>query len=217
MSNESLIQELIRSGHLRTPRIIDALRKIDRKDFVIEEYKDKAYANHPLPIGFGQTISQPLTVAFMLEHLAPEPGERILEIGGGSGWQAALLAHIVSSGNRHGRIICVERIAELKEMAERNANRYGFVERKILTVVAGDGAKGYPPGAPYGKIIAAAAAKRIPVAWKEQLYVGGRLVAPVEGSIKVIEKLSSSNFTEKNYEGFSFVPLVTERLYGDGG
>ena len=134
MTKEGLIQELIAGGHLRTPRIIEAFRKIDRKGFVIPEYLDQAYRNHPLPIGFGQTISQPLTVAFMLEQLAPQSGERVLEIGAGSGWQAALLAHIVTSdmgkGNankkNYGHVICIERIPELKDMAEQQA-QFAFI------------------------------------------------------------------------------------------
>src|SRR3989338_8376913 len=93
-----LIKELMEEGILKTPSIIDAFEKVDRKDFVLEELKDKAYLNTPLPIGYGQTISQPLTVAFMLELLQPEKGNKILEIGSGSGGQSALAAPGVSRG-----------------------------------------------------------------------------------------------------------------------
>ena len=97
-----LIKELMAEGILKTPSIIEAFEKVDRKDFVPEELKDKAYLNTPLPIGYGQTISQPLTVAFMLELLQPQAGDKVLEIGSGSGWQTALLAHMVSGGNGRG-------------------------------------------------------------------------------------------------------------------
>src|SRR3989344_867492 len=107
---EGLIQELLSGGYLKTPRIIDAFRLIDRADFVLPEYKDEACGNYPLPIGEGQTISQPLTVAFMLELLNPQPGEKILDIGAGSGWQTALLAEIVGP---KGQIVAIERIPKL--------------------------------------------------------------------------------------------------------
>ena len=112
-----LVKELISSGYLKTPEIIDAFQKIDRKDFVSDEYKDRAYVNAPLPIGYGQTISQPLTVAFMLELLQPEKGNKILEIGSGSGWQTALLARVVGD---EGRVFAIELIPELEQFGRKN-------------------------------------------------------------------------------------------------
>ncbi|MCD6283661.1 protein-L-isoaspartate O-methyltransferase, partial [bacterium] len=97
---ETLIQQLISEGYLKTPEIIKAFREIDRKDFVPSYLKKEAYINAPLPIGFGQTISQPLTVAFMLELLQPKRGDKILDIGSGSGWTTALLAYIVGQKDR---------------------------------------------------------------------------------------------------------------------
>ena len=232
-SNRALIETLIREGRLKSPKIIDAFTKIDRIYFVPEKLKGKAYTDEPLPIGFGQTISQPLTVAFMLELLNPEPGEKILEIGAGSGWKTALLAHIVSkktsmltgSGRKKGkkeekprpigpgRVIAVERIKQLHEKAVKNVSRFNFIENGVAKVIFGDGSKGYHTDAPFDKIIAGAAGSSIPSAWKEQVRIGGRIVIPIEDTIKVIDKLSLVDYKVKEYYGFKFVPLVT----GAGG
>src|SRR3989344_5326068 len=109
MTNSALLRELIQGKYLKTPRLINAFLAIDRKDFVPPDLSDQAYDNEPLPIGYGQTISQPLTVAFMLEELSPKPGEKILDIGAGSGWQTALLAYIVSGSKAQGKVVAIER------------------------------------------------------------------------------------------------------------
>lgn len=214
---ENLIDSLVGDGYLKTPEIIKAFKKIDRIDFVPEEYKSEAYINAPLPIDFGQTISQPLTVAFMLELLEPKPGEKILDVGAGSGWTAALLAYIVSQHKevelpkevQLPKVIAVERIPKLKEMAERNIAKYNFIEKGAVKLILADGSRGYKKEAPYDKIIAGAAAKGdMPVAWKRQLKIGGRIVAPVENSIIVIDKIGKNKYSQKEYFGFSFVPLV---------
>ncbi|MBI3588868.1 MAG: protein-L-isoaspartate(D-aspartate) O-methyltransferase [Candidatus Liptonbacteria bacterium] len=207
MEKEKLIRDLISGGYLKTPAIIEAFQKIDRQDFVPPELKLQAYSNEPLPIGHLQTISQPLTVAFMLELLEPKSGEKILDIGAGSGWQSALLAEIVGET---GKIFAIERILKLKSMAENNLKRYGFIEKGIVKILWDDGSKGYAKEAPYDKIIAAASAETIPESWKNQLKVGGRLVAPVKNSIVVLDKISETQFEEKEYFGFSFVPLVVD-------
>jgi protein-L-isoaspartate(D-aspartate) O-methyltransferase len=206
LTKENLIKELIADGYLKTPAIIEAFNAIDRKDFVREEAKEEAYGNYPLTIGFGQTISQPLTVAFMLELLEPKTGEKILDVGAGSGWQTALLAQIVSE---QGKIFAVERIPELKKFAESNISKYGFIEKGIVKILEGDGSKGLTEEAPYDKIIAAATAEEIPQAWKDQLKMGGRIVAPVGQSIIVLDKTGQNQFAQKQYFGFNFVPLIT--------
>ena len=215
---ENLIDSLIRDGYLKTLEIIEAFKAIDRADFVPEEYKSEAYVNAPLPIDFSQTISQPLTVAFMLELLEPKPGEKILDIGAGSGWTTALLAYIVSQHKevelpkevQLPKIIAIERILELKQMAEKNISKYNFIEKGIVKIILADGSKGYKKEAPYDKIIAAAAATGdVPVYWKRQLKIGGRIVAPVENSIIVIDKTGRNKYNQKEYFGFSFVPLIT--------
>ncbi|MBI2013030.1 MAG: protein-L-isoaspartate O-methyltransferase [Candidatus Colwellbacteria bacterium] len=206
-TNEELVDELIRGGYLKNPALIDAFREIKREDFVPEEFKEEAYVNAPLPIGEGQTISQPLTVAFMLELLLPQPGERILDVGTGSGWQAALLAHTVGE---NGKVIAIERIEELKIMAETNINKYKSLVPRI-DIILGDGSKGYEEEAPYDKIIAAAAAEEVPAAWKEQLKTGGTIVAPVGASVVVMSKINAERFETREYYGFSFVPLILDK------
>jgi len=209
---ENLINSLVKDGYLKTPEIIEAFGATDRADFVLEEYKKDAYVNAPLPIGFGQTISQPLTVAFMLELLEPKKGEKILDVGVGSGWTAALLAHIVGDLPAGGRIIGIERIPELKDMAEKNVSKYNYTEKGIVLIVLGDGSKGYKKDTHYDKIIAGAAAYgEIPQEWKKQLKIGGRIVAPVGHSVVVIDKTGKDEFSKKEYFGFSFVPLVNNR------
>ncbi len=212
MTKESLIDSLIREGFLKTPIIIEAFREIDRKDFVPEELKEAAYLNQALPIGEGQTISQPLTVAFMLELLEPRTGEKILDVGTGSGWQAALLSYIISKNDQEGKgkVISIERIKSLKEKAEENLSKYNFLEKGITELIEGNGAKGYKKEAPYDKIIAAASGERIPVNWKEQTVIGGRIVTPLGSSIFAFDKIGKDKFEKRQYFGFSFVPLIEE-------
>jgi len=198
-----LTEQLIKEGYLKSPRIIEAFRKIRRADFVLNQ--DSGFAdeyNAPLEIGHGQTISQPLTVAFMLELLQPEKGDKILDIGSGSGWQTALLCQIVG---KEGFVYAIERIPELKEFGEANAAKYQF---KNAEFVCADGSKGLEEKAPFDRIIAAASADRILSAWKKQLKIGGRLVAPVKNSIRLLVKKGEDDFEQEEYPGFVFVPLV---------
>ena len=208
-----LIKELMEERILKTPSIIEAFEKVDRKDFVPEELKDKAYLNTPLPIGYGQTISQPLTVAFMLELLQPEKGNRVLEIGSGSGWQTALLAHIVSGG---GKVFAAELIPELMDFGRKNVAKYDFIKKGTVEFHSFNAVKGFPEKAPFDRIISAAAGKEIPSAWKEQLKIGGRIVAPVKDVIHLLAKkgplageAGETEFEESVYPGFAFVPLIS--------
>ena len=207
MSVESLIDTLIRERYLQTPLIIQAFRRINREDFVLPSMKAEADINAPLPIGYSQTISQPLTVAFMLELLQPKPGEKILDIGSGSGWQTALLAFCV--GER-GKVFGIERIPELVKFGRDNVNKYNFIKKGIVKFLKADGGKGLKEEAPFDKIIAAASAEKIPKAWREQLKIGGRIVTPIKESIWLLVKKSDKKFEEREFPGFAFVPLIED-------
>lgn len=202
---DELINQLINEGYLKTPAIIDAFYKIKRADFLPPDLVSEESVNAPLPIGQGQTISQPLTVAFMLELLKPERGQKILDIGSGSGWTTALLAEITGP---KGEVFAIERISELKEFGQRNLAKYHFANVQLFCQ---DGSKGLPEFAPFDRIIVAAAAFEVPQALREQLKVGGRLVIPTEAQdIRLIEKVSSIKYKETAYPGFVFVPLIEE-------
>ncbi len=200
-----LINTLIEQGWLRTPRIIEAFQTIKRRDFMPDDSEDLSELNEALPIGWGQTISQPLVVAFMLEKLQPQSGERILDIGSGSGWTSALLAQIVGL---KGKVIAVEIVPELKNFGQDNISKYNFINKGIVQSVCADGSNGYDKEAPYDKILCSAEAKELPQEWREQLKIGGRMVTPIGNSIWVFIKKSNQEFQKQEYPGFVFVPLV---------
>ncbi|MFA6322343.1 MAG: protein-L-isoaspartate O-methyltransferase [Candidatus Buchananbacteria bacterium] len=200
---ENLINKLISDGHLKTPAVINAFQRVKRRDFLPKKILDKESENQPLPIGHGATISQPLTVAFMLELLAPKPGQNILDVGSGSGWTSALLAYMVGP---KGKVWAIERVVKLKEFGEKNAEKYHFDNLKFY---CRDGSKGLPKSAPFDRILVSAAAFEVPMALKNQLKIGGRLVIPTSAQdIRVFEKVTVNKFKEKIYPGFIFVPLV---------
>ncbi|MEK7208915.1 MAG: protein-L-isoaspartate O-methyltransferase [Patescibacteria group bacterium] len=206
-THRQLIEDLILSGVLRTPAIIAAFEAIDRLDFLPPSERGQAYLNEPLPIGFGQTISQPRTVAFMLEKLAPALGHKILDIGSGSGWQTALLAQLVGST---GKVIGLEVIPELCQLSRQNLARYNFLRRGTVELHCQNAAKGFLAAAPFDRIISAASAATLPPAWLEQLKIGGRLVAPVDSTIIFRRKTAPDKFVQKIFPGFAFVPFVGE-------
>lgn len=235
-TNEELIDILKKDGYLKTPVIVEAFKNIDRKDFVPGEVKDKAYSNEALSIGFEQTISQPLVVAFMVELLDLKIGERVLEIGTGSGWKTALMAYILTHMKReieqktsfdaedktHKEIIIknelssisysvisIERIEDLQKFAKDNLAKYEFEKHGVVRLVLGDGSLGCKEFEPYDKIIAAASANEVPSAWLEQLKIGGKIIAPIKNSIVVIEKKAKDIYDKKEFFGFSFVPLIS--------
>lgn len=198
--NARLVQKLIEEGTLRTPQIIAAFEAIDRADFVQPDQLEYAYSDQPLPIGYGVTISQPTTVAFMLELLQPTQGERILDVGAGSGWTAALLCYIISPG---GSVTAVELIPQIVELGNRNLHKYYPMANIELT---GD-ILGSPQKAPFDKILVSAASDEIPMELVAQLRIGGRMIIPVQETIVKVERISETEFTKEEYPGFMFVPL----------
>ncbi|MCY0868886.1 MAG: protein-L-isoaspartate O-methyltransferase [Desulfurococcus sp.] len=174
-----VIEELYMLGYVRSEKVKKALLKVPRELFVPRHLREYAYVDTPLPIGYGQTISAIHMVAIMTEELDPEPGDRVLEVGTGSGYQAAVLAEIVarSSPERRGHVYTIERIPELAEYARERLSEAGYSDD--VTVVTGDGSLGLPEKAPFDKIIVTAAAPTIPPPLIEQLADGGRLVIPV--------------------------------------
>ncbi len=204
----TLVQHLIDIGVLKTPALIDAFKNIDRAKFAPQNMECFAYVDEPLTIPGGQTISQPYTVAFMLELLQPQPGEKILDIGAGSGWQSGLLAHIAGQ-KRGGKVFSIEIIPELCKFGKINLEKFKFIENGIVEWICGDALNGLEKEAPFDKIIAAAAiSDKIPQVWKDQLKIGGRMVVPIKESIWLFLKNDKDNFEEKEYPGFVFVPFV---------
>jgi len=210
----ALIDSLIKEGWLKTPRIIEAFKKIKREDFLPEKERYLAELNEALPIGFQQTISQPLTVAFMLELLSPQPGEKILDVGSGSGWTTALLAQIVSAGQEkiRGKVMAMDIIPELVEFGRNNVAKYGFIEKGIVKFICGDGSKGWKKEVLFDKILVSATLpqKQLPQAWIRQLKVNGRIVAPIDNSLWLFVKKAENKIDEFEYPGFVFVPLISK-------
>lgn len=209
----NLINGLIKSDYLMTPEIISAFKKIKRQDFIRPAEADRAEIDAPLSIGYGQTISQPATVAFMLEKLRPGKGEKILDVGAGSGWTAALLAKIVGVA---GKVYGLERIRELKDYAVGNIDKYGFINDGLVQIFCTDGYKGLPELAPFDKILVSAAAAAVPGKLLKQLTIGGRLVLPIGEQrqtqvIAVIDKIADGKFKKTEYPGFVFVPLIKNK------
>ena len=179
-----------------------AFLDVDRVNFVPDEAKDQVAIDAPLPIGFGQTISQPTTVKMMLEWLEPQSGDQVLDVGSGSGWAAALLANIIGP---RGRVYAVELIPELVQFGRDNCAKAGI---KNVTFYRAGGVVGLPEHAPYDKILVSAAAQKLPKELLEQLKIDGKLVIPIKNDILEITKNSQSEAETVTHPGFSFVPLV---------
>jgi protein-L-isoaspartate(D-aspartate) O-methyltransferase len=187
--------------------VMAAMGAVPREEFVLPEYRDQAYRNTPLPIAAGQTISQPLIVALMTEMLDPQPGDVMLEVGTGSGYQAAVLAQLVK------HVYSVEIVPELADSASAVLKKLGY---NNITVRAGDGYAGWPEHAPFDGIIVTAAAEEIPPPLLQQLKPGGRLVIPVGGhwdaqELLIVEVDSSGKVSKESKLPVRFVPLTRHR------
>ena len=199
---DSLIDSIIIDRVLKSPNIIEAFEKVDRADFVPDMFKESAYVDAPLGIGENQTISQPTTVAFMLEHLSPQKGDKILDIGSGSGWTTAMLCHIVGE---EGSVLGLERIDSLVELGKYQLSRYCTDERCQIKKA---GEELGVPGEKFDRILVSASADELPEELIDQLNVGGKLVIPVQNSIEVITKTSEDEYQQESIYGFVFVPLI---------
>jgi protein-L-isoaspartate(D-aspartate) O-methyltransferase len=203
MRADELVRGLSRLVH--DERVLAAIAEVPRELFVPPELRGRAWDNEPLPIGAGQTISQPLVVARMCELLRLRGDEHVLDVGTGSGWHAALLARLA------GDVVSIERHAALSRQAGRNLAAAGVDE---VTLVVGDGALGHEPAAPYDAInVAAASGGGVPPALEAQLAVGGRLVVPTNGKeqrLVLVRRRADGNLERQALEPVRFVPLVTD-------
>jgi protein-L-isoaspartate(D-aspartate) O-methyltransferase len=206
---EGLVASLIRKGDIRSQNVIEAMRNVKRELFVPIEIRHLAYKDSPQTIGHNQTISAPHMVGIMAERLDLKNGQKVLEIGAGSGYHAAVIANIVGA---EGHVYTVERIPALAAFARENINAAALSSH--ITVFDGDGSKGLPEHAPYDRIFVACAAPDIPQPLVEQLADGGKLLIPVGGrwlqKLFQIEKKDDGTTTIREFEGCVFVPLVGE-------
>lgn len=180
----------------------EAFRAVPRAGFVRPEQAGLAGVDAPLPIGFGQTISQPTTVRLMLGWLGVKPGNRVLDVGSGSGWTTALLAYLAGSS---GRVDAVEIVPELVDFGRRNCRRSGL--KNVRFHQAGR-VSGWPRRAPFDRILVSAAAQTLPGELVEQLAPGGKLVIPVQNDVIEIEKRADGRIAQSIHPGFVFVPLI---------
>lgn len=216
LARKRLLDRLWREGYIRSRKVYEAMLRVPRELFVPEAYRDLAYEDRPLPIGYGQTISAPSIVAYMTEELMADVGMRVLEVGTGSGYQAAVLAEIVAPSGTDprywGYVYTIERIKELAELARRRLEEAGYGDR--VTVIVGDGSKGWPKEAPYDRIMVTAAAPHIPEPLLEQLKPGGRMVIPVGGvweqTLYIVEKRMDGSIVKRPSLPVLFVPLIGE-------
>ena len=201
-----MIKNQLQSRGIRDDAVLKVMRSVERHNFVPENYRDRAYSDGPLPIGHGQTISQPYIVAFMTEQLQVSSQHKVLEIGTGSGYQGAILGELAK------HVFTIEIIPELAEGAKNILNHLSY---KNITVRAGDGYKGWPEEAPFERIMVTAAPTEVPQTLVDQLAPGGRMILPVGAQflvqyLWVIEKDDQGTVTKEKILPVRFVPMVKE-------
>jgi protein-L-isoaspartate(D-aspartate) O-methyltransferase len=200
-ARQNMVEYQIKGRGIKDKNVLGAMLKVPRHLFVPEEMRDLAYRDEPLPIGHGQTISQPYIVGYMTEALKLQPGDRVLEIGTGSGYQTAILAEIVSE------VYTIELIPELSLRAQETLKSLGYKNIEFLT---GDGSKGWPEKAPFEAILVSAAPAEVPPALMEQLKIDGRLIIPVgtDSQELVLIKRTKKGWEKTRLIGVRFVPLI---------
>jgi protein-L-isoaspartate(D-aspartate) O-methyltransferase len=201
---ERMVKEQLMPRGIHEERVLAAMNKVPREEFVPEHLRAASYADQPLPIGYDQTISQPFIVAFMTEQLRPQPQDRVLEIGTGSGYQAAILAELVAG------VYSIEIIEPLAKTAEATLQRLGY---KNVHVKMGDGYKGWPEHAPFDIVIVTCAPNHVPQALVDQLKEGGRMIIPVGGpgdqELYLLEK-EKGKLRQRGVSPVRFVPMTGE-------
>jgi len=203
---EAMVERQLRRRGIAEPEILEAFRTVPREAFVGEKYEHLAYGDHPLPIEAGQTISQPYIVALTIQAAEIKPGNKVLEVGAGSGYAAAVISRIA------GKVIGMERHHDLVDVARERLKRLGYDN---VEIVEGDGTRGCPDEAPFDAIVAAASGSHVPKAFLEQLADGGRIVMPVgepdwvQELVKVT-KQDDGTLMQQKLGGVRFVPLIGE-------
>jgi len=200
-ARRNMVEYQIKARGIKDKRVLAAMLKVPRHLFVPEEMRDMAYRDEPLPIGYGQTISQPYIVAYMTEVLKLRPEDKVLEIGTGSGYQTAILAELVRE------VYTIEIIPELSQRAEETLKNLGYTNIEFLI---GDGYKGWPEKAPFDAILVSAAPAEVPPALVDQLQVDGRLILPVgtDSQELVLIKKTKKGLERTRLIGVRFVPLI---------
>ncbi len=210
---DNLVRRLRNNGYIKSDEMERAFRNVPREEFVHPDTRNHAYRDSPLPIGLGQTISAPHMCAIMCEGLALEPGLKVLEIGAGSGYHAALCAELVAPRDspNPGHVYTIEIVGGLIKFARDNLKRTGYADR--VTLVHADGGIGLPDKAPFDRILVAAAAPSVPQPLIDQLALGGIMLIPVGSrgffqELMMIEKDDDGRVTQKRWGGVAFVPLT---------
>lgn len=202
-ARRAMVESQLQGRGIASPRVLDAFLTVPRHEFVQPRYRDQAYRDSPLPIGEAQTISQPYMVAVMTEAVDVREGQRILEIGTGSGYQAAILAEMGA------RVFSVERIPRLAERARKLFDDLGY----DVAIHVGDGTRGWPEEAPFDRILVTAGAPDVPAPLIEQLELEGRIIIPVDdgfSQVLSIFRKTETGIVEDRRERCSFVPLIGE-------
>jgi protein-L-isoaspartate(D-aspartate) O-methyltransferase len=203
---ERMIRRQIAGRGIRDAGILDAFRAVPREAFVAREYAETAYDDHPLPIEAGQTISQPYIVALMIEAAEVRPGDKVLEVGAGSGYAAAVMSRIADE------VVAIERQHDLVAVSRERLRRLGYANVRI---VEGDGTRGCPEEAPFDAILAAASGSHVPQSLLDQLASGGRLIMPVGGPGDIqhllkVTKREDGTLQQSDLGAVRFVPLIGE-------
>jgi len=211
-ARERMVEIQLASRGVRDTRVLDAMRLVPREAFVLPDFEASAYDDGPLPIGEGQTISQPYVVALMIEAAELQPKDRVLEVGAGSGYAAAVMSRIVD------RVYAVERHTVLGKAARERFDKLGYDN---IQLHIDDGTKGWPEAAPFDAILVAASGPQPPSSLKQQLAIGGRLVMPVGDEAHMqhlvkIRRTSETDFEEKDLGSVMFVPLIGEEGWSGG-